>query len=42
VRGAVGSNRPHLHDATVEDVERYLGRVVDLPEAERLLVGDSP
>jgi nicotinamidase-related amidase len=41
VRGAVGSNRPHLHDAAVEDVERYLGRVVELAEGERLLGGDD-
>jgi nicotinamidase-related amidase len=41
VRGAVGSNRPHLHDATVEDVERYLGRVVDLAAGERLLTGEE-
>jgi len=39
VRGAVGSNRGHLHDATIEDVERYLGRVIDLAEGERLLRG---
>jgi nicotinamidase-related amidase len=36
-RGAVGSNRPHLHEAALEDVERYFGRVVELDEAEALL-----
>jgi maleamate amidohydrolase len=36
-RGAVNSNRPHLHEATLEDVERYFGRVVELEEAEALL-----
>jgi maleamate amidohydrolase len=41
VRGAVGSNRPHLHDASLEDVERYLGRVLDLGEGERLLFGEQ-
>lgn len=40
-RGAVNSNRPHLHDATLEDVERYFGRVVDLDEAVALLRGDE-
>jgi maleamate amidohydrolase len=38
-REAVSSNRPHLHEATLEDVERYFGRVVDLAEGERLLEG---
>jgi maleamate amidohydrolase len=36
-RGAVNSNRPHLHEATLEDVERYFGRVLGLEEAEALL-----
>jgi maleamate amidohydrolase len=38
-RGAVNSNRPHLHEATLEDVDRYLGRVIGLDEAEALLRG---
>jgi maleamate amidohydrolase len=38
-RGAVNSNRPHLHEATLEDVERYFGRVVELEEATALLRG---
>src|SRR5918999_1292900 len=38
VRGAVSSNRRHLHDATLEDVERYFGEVVDLDEAQRRLL----
>jgi maleamate amidohydrolase len=29
VRGATNSNRPHLADASLEDVERYIGKVVD-------------
>jgi maleamate amidohydrolase len=37
VQGAVGSNRPHLHEASLEDVERYFGRLVALEEAEALL-----
>jgi maleamate amidohydrolase len=36
-RGAVNSNRPHLHEATLEDVERYFGSVIGLEEAETLL-----
>jgi nicotinamidase-related amidase len=32
VRGAVNSNRPNLHTAALEDVERYFGEVVDLDE----------
>lgn len=33
VRGTVNSNRPHLHDASLEDIARYFGDVVDLPTA---------
>jgi maleamate amidohydrolase len=33
VRGAVNSNRPNLHEASLEDVERYFGEVIDLDEA---------
>src|SRR5206468_4861058 len=40
-RGAVNSNRPPLHDATLEDVERYFGRVVELDEATMLLRADG-
>ncbi len=38
-RGSLNSNRPHLHEATLEDVERYFGQVVGLDEAEALLRG---
>jgi maleamate amidohydrolase len=41
VRGAVNSNRPHLHEASLEDVERYMGRVVALDEGLRTLRGDE-
>jgi maleamate amidohydrolase len=37
VRGSVNSNRPHLHEASLEDVERYMGRVVDLDVGQRIL-----
>ena len=37
VRDAVNSNRPHLADASLEDIERYLGWVVPLEEGVRLL-----
>ncbi|MDW8068849.1 MAG: isochorismatase family cysteine hydrolase [Anaerolineae bacterium] len=39
VREAVGSNHPHLHAASLEDIERYMGRVVGLHEAVGLLQG---
>lgn len=39
-RGAVNSNRPHLHDAVLEDVELYFGRVIELDEAGALLRGE--
>jgi maleamate amidohydrolase len=41
-RGAVNSNRPHLHEAVLEDVELYFGRVVELDEAATLLRGGAP
>ena len=37
VREAVNSNRRHLADASLEDIERYLGWVVPLAEGVRLL-----
>jgi len=37
VREAVNSNRPHLHEAALEDIGRYLGEVVDLETGRRLL-----
>lgn len=37
VREAVNSNRPHLGTASLEDIDRYLGRVVSLDEAMGLL-----
>ena len=37
VRQAVSSNRPHLHAAALEDVERYFGEVIELEAAIRRL-----
>src|SRR5579884_142189 len=37
--GAVNSNRPHLHEASLEDIRRYFGEVVQLEEAIRRLRG---
>ena len=37
VREATNSNRPHLAEASLEDIERYMGRVVSLDEAASLL-----
>ena len=39
VRGTVDSNRPHLHEAALEDIARYFGDVVDLETACRWLLG---
>ncbi len=41
-RGSVSSNRPHLHDASLEDIQRYIGEVVDLNTALEWLRGESP
>jgi nicotinamidase-related amidase len=38
VRGAVDSNRPHLHEAALEDIARYFGDVVDLDTARAWLL----
>jgi maleamate amidohydrolase len=37
VREATNSNRPHLAAASLEDIERYMGRVISLDEAVSLL-----
>jgi nicotinamidase-related amidase len=42
VREAVNSNRSHLHDAALEDIERYFGDVIDLPTALAWLYGEAP
>ncbi|MEX0404426.1 isochorismatase family cysteine hydrolase [Aquibium sp. LZ166] len=36
-REATNSNRPHLAEASLEDIDRYMGRVVPLDEAVELL-----
>ncbi|RGE21607.1 cysteine hydrolase [Leucobacter sp. wl10] len=36
-REATNSNRPHLAEASLEDIGRYFGRVVPLAEAEEML-----
>jgi maleamate amidohydrolase len=41
VRGTANSNRPHLHEATLEDIDLYFGTVIDLEEGERLLLGEG-
>lgn len=41
VRGAVDSNRPHLHEAALEDIARYFGEVIDLETARRVLTNPN-
>ncbi|HID64176.1 MAG TPA: cysteine hydrolase [Anaerolineae bacterium] len=36
VKEAVGSNHIHLHQAALEDIERYMGRVISLDECVAL------
>jgi len=36
-REATNSNRPHLAEASLEDIDRYMGRVVSLDEALEML-----
>ncbi len=37
VKGAIGSNYTHLHEASLEDIERYMGRSLTMEEAIRML-----
>lgn len=41
-RGSVSSNRPHLHEASLEDIRRYMGEVVDLQTAVTWLRDEDP
>lgn len=41
VREATGSNRQHLHEASLEDIERYMGHVVTLSQAVAALTEDD-
>lgn len=38
-REATNSNRPHLAEASLEDIDRYMGRVIDLEAATALITG---
>lgn len=40
-REATGSNRRNLHEASLEDIDRYLGRVTSLDEALQALRGEA-
>lgn len=39
VREAIGSDQAHLHAASVEDIERYMGRVISMYEYVSLIAG---
>ena len=41
-RGSVSSNRRHLHEASLEDIQRYIGEVVDLDTAVGWLRDQDP
>jgi nicotinamidase-related amidase len=38
-RDCVSTDKPHLHQANLEDIDKYMGRVVSLEEAVALLGG---
>lgn len=40
-RQSTNSNRQHLEEASLEDIDRYLGQVVDFAVAKQMLSGDS-
>ena len=42
VREAVTSNRPHLHAASLEDIQRYIGAVISLEEALAVFGAEAP
>jgi nicotinamidase-related amidase len=37
VKGAIGSNYTHLHEASLEDIERYMGQSLTMKEAVEVL-----
>lgn len=37
VRECTGSDHPHLHEASLEDIQRYMGTVISMEEAGRRL-----
>ena len=37
VKDAVGSNRTHLHAASLEDIERYMGSSLTIDEAAQMM-----
>ena len=37
VKDAVGSNHAHLHAASLEDIERYMGNSLTIEEAARMI-----
>lgn len=41
VKEAVGSDHAHLHEASLEDIERYMGRVISLDECMALFEKQS-
>jgi uncharacterized cupin superfamily protein len=41
-REAVTSNRLHLHEASLEDIDRYFGHVVGLDEALAMMGTVAP
>ena len=41
-RGSVSSNRPHLHEASLEDIQRYIGEIVELDMAVDWLRNEGP
>lgn len=40
-RECVATDKPHLHEANLEDIGKYMGKVVDAQEALRLLSQDE-
>lgn len=41
VRECTGSNHAHLHQASLEDIQRYMGSVISLDEAKQMLTSGN-
>jgi nicotinamidase-related amidase len=41
VKDAIGSNRAHLHAASLEDIERYMGSSLTMEEAAQMMIAEN-
>lgn len=41
IAGAIGSNHAHLHSASLEDIDRYMGRVISMDDAFQMFAVET-